>query len=68
MKEYPDSLFEQFGFTIVDECHHIAAEVFSKALPRVCSNVTLGLSATPNRKDGLSKVFHWFLGQSLYEV
>ena len=28
----------------------------------------LGLSATPKRKDGLSKVFHWYLGPMIYEV
>ena len=26
----------------------------------------IGLSATPDRKDGLSKVFHWFLGPIRY--
>ena len=29
MKDYDISLFNQFGLTIVDECHHIGAEVFS---------------------------------------
>ena len=32
MKEYDDSVFEEFGFVIYDECHHLGAEVFSKAL------------------------------------
>ena len=26
----------------------------------------LGLSATPKRKDGLSKVFEWYLGDMVY--
>ena len=68
MKEYEPELFNQFGFTIIDEVHHIAAEVFSRALPKINSKYNLGLSATPKRKDGLSKVFHWFLGPMLYEV
>jgi superfamily II DNA or RNA helicase len=30
--------------------------------------VTLGLSATLNRKDGLRKVFEWYLGKSVYKI
>jgi superfamily II DNA or RNA helicase len=66
MKEYPDSVFESFGFTIVDECHHIAAEVFSRSLPKINSWFSLGLSATPKRTDGLHRVFHWFMGPMVY--
>ena len=32
MKEYDESVFSDFGFVIYDECHHLGAEVFSKAL------------------------------------
>ena len=32
MKEYPASLFDSFGLTIIDEVHHISSEVFSNAL------------------------------------
>jgi superfamily II DNA or RNA helicase len=62
MKEYPISLFQQFGFTIIDECHHISAEIFSNALFKVVTKYMLGLSATMTRKDGLTKVFKMFLG------
>jgi len=61
-KDYPDELFQDFGFSIVDECHHIASDMFSRALPKITSQYMLGLSATPNRKDGLSHVFHEYLG------
>ena len=66
MKDYPESIFNDFGFCIVDECHHIAAEVFSRSLYKVNCQFMLGLSATPTRKDGLSKVFEWFLGPYVY--
>jgi superfamily II DNA or RNA helicase len=58
--------FKPIGFVIVDECHHIASEVFVQALPKVTSKYMLGLSATPTRKDGLMFVAHWFLGPLLY--
>ena len=67
MKEYPEDLFAQFGLTIVDECHHISSEVFSRSLQKIITFYTLGLSATMQRKDGLSKVFKMFLGEIVYK-
>jgi superfamily II DNA or RNA helicase len=67
MKDLPISNFKSLGLVIVDECHHIASEVFVQALPKVTSKYMLGLSATPTRKDGLMPVAHWFLGPLLYQ-
>lgn len=67
MKEYSDNLFENIGFLIVDECHHIASESFSKAIPKLTCKHMLGLSATPERKDKLMYVINWFLGPLLYK-
>ena len=66
MKEYPEDTFEPFGLVIFDECHHLGAEVFSKCMAKVQSKYMLGLSATPNRKDGLRKVFEWYIGDIAY--
>lgn len=66
MKDYSPDVFEDFGFVVVDEVHHTSAEIFSRALRKVAFKYTLGLSATINRKDGLSKVFKWYLGNVLY--
>lgn len=66
MKEYDKEVFKGFGFVIVDECHHTSAEVFCRALRKVAFKYTLGLSATIRRKDGLSKVFKWYLGDVIY--
>jgi superfamily II DNA or RNA helicase len=67
MKEYPANTFESFGFLIVDECHHIASESFSQAIPKLTCKHMLGLSATPERKDRLMHVINWFLGPILYK-
>jgi len=67
MKEYPKGTFAGFGLTIVDECHHIASEVFVQAFQKITSKHMLGLSATPDRKDGLMHVIEWFLGPILYK-
>jgi len=67
MKEYPKETFRGFGLTVIDECHHIASEVFVQAFQKITSKHMLGLSATPDRKDGLMYVIEWFLGPILYK-
>jgi len=67
MKEYPSSIFESFGLTIIDEVHHISSEVFSNSLFKLVTKNMLGLSATMNRKDGTTKVFKMFLGDVVFK-
>ncbi len=67
MKDYPCELFDSFGFTIIDEVHHISSEVFSYALFKIVTPVMLGLSATMNRKDGTTEVFKMFLGDIIFK-
>ena len=61
-RDYPPEIFNTFRLLIVDECHHIGSEIFSRALHKTVFRYTLGLSATPFRKDGLTTVFTNFLG------
>jgi superfamily II DNA or RNA helicase len=68
MKEYDEEVFKGFGFVVIDECHHMAAEVFSKALRKVNFKYALGLSATVKRKDGLAKVFIWHIGDIVFKT
>jgi superfamily II DNA or RNA helicase len=67
MKEYPASVFESFGLTIIDEVHHISSEVFSNSLFKLVTKYMLGLSATMNRKDGTTHVFKMFLGDVVFK-
>lgn len=67
MKEYPQSVFDSFGFTIIDEVHHISSQTFSNALFKIVTKYMLGLSATMNRKDGTTRVFKMFLGDVIYK-
>ena len=68
MIDYPEETFNDFGFVIYDECHHLGAEIFSRALLKTGFKYLLGLSATPKRGDGLSKVFEWYLGRIVYSI
>lgn len=68
MKDYDHTLFNSFGLTVIDEAHHVCSKTFSQALLLFSSKYVLGLSATPERKDGLTCVLHWFLGNIDYKV
>jgi superfamily II DNA or RNA helicase len=66
MRDFPNTVFPSYGLTIFDECHHLGAAHFSRALLKVQTKHMIGLSATPKRDDGLTKVFEWFLGKPFY--
>lgn len=66
--KYNKKIFDEFNFAIYDECHHTSAETFCKSLKIIKTKYQLGLSATPTRKDGLTKVFKWYLGDIIYQV
>ena len=68
MKDYPKDMFKEYGLSIYDECHHLSAEVFSRAFFKVVTKYGLGLSATIKRKDGLTKVLKWFLGDVVCKI
>jgi superfamily II DNA or RNA helicase len=65
-RKYPAETFREFGLLVVDECHHAPAESFSQTLVGLAFPAVLGLSATPTRKDGLTRVMHWFLGPTAF--
>jgi superfamily II DNA or RNA helicase len=67
LRDYAVDAFSGYGFTIFDECHHLGAQHFSGVLRKIQTQHMLGLSATPKRDDGLTKVFEYYLGKPVYE-
>jgi len=65
-REFPESAFDSFGLTIVDEVHRIGSEQFSKTLLRVITPNMLGISATVDRKDKLTRILYMFIGNKIY--
>lgn len=59
---------QAFGLLIGDETHHLAACVFKRIFTALPTKRTLGLSATLERKDGLTKVLFWYLGRVVNQV
>lgn len=61
-RKYEPGTFNNIGLCAVDEIHHLSSRTFSRIPYIVNPKYTLGLSATPKRKDGLTKVIEWFFG------
>ena len=59
---------KHFGLVIVDEAHHVPAATFSEVIMTMCAKYRLGLTATPERADGLTDMLHWSLGDIIHEV
>ena len=68
IKDYPAEILQQFGLVIYDEVHHTGSRVDSQALLKTSAQYTLGLSATPERADGMTKIINWHIGDILYEM
>jgi superfamily II DNA or RNA helicase len=66
LKNAPE-LIENYSQVIVDECHHIPAVTFELIVKLFKGKYILGLSATPNRKDGLQPILFQQLGEIAYE-
>jgi len=54
-----------YGFIIVDECHHVGAVSFEKVLTQAKAKYVLGLTATPYRADGHQPIIHMQCGPIL---
>lgn len=61
-REEPADAFEGYGMVIVDECHHLPAVSFERAVRKAPNRRWLGLTATPRRRDGLEGILHMQLG------
>jgi len=58
----------RFGHLVVDECHRTPSRTFTDAVTEFSARYMLGLSATPWRRDGLSKLIFWHLGDVQHEM
>ena len=65
-RPYPPNTFASFGLTISDEVHRVGSEEFSKTLLKIVTPYMLGISATVDRKDGLTELIYMFIGPKIY--
>jgi len=67
-KEKVDDLVAGYGHVIVDECHHLPAVSFERALSEVKARYLVGLTATPQRRDGHHAITEMQLGPVRFRV
>ena len=63
-----DEVFPHVGHLIVDECHRTPARTFTEAVSAFDCRFITGLSATPWRRDRLSKLIFWYVGNVIHEI
>lgn len=67
-KEGVNDLVSTYGHVIVDECHHVPAFSFERVLSEVKARYLVGLTATPQRRDGRQAITEMQLGPIRYRV
>jgi len=63
-----EDLQGRFGLLCVDECHRVPATLFTDVVTAFACRFMLGLSATAFRRDGLTKLIHFHLGDPAHRV
>lgn len=68
LRDYESDTFDGFGLLVVDEAHHLSAPCLSRALQKLPMRYVLALSATPERRDGLTPLLYDSMGPILYRT
>ena len=63
-----DEVSPHIGYLVVDECHRTPSRTFTEAVHGFDARYMLGLSATPWRRDKLSQLIFWHLGDIHHEI
>lgn len=67
-REALDAFLPGFGLVLLDEAHHVPSRTFRAVVDRCPARYRLGLTATPEREDGLSSLLDLYLGAPLLDV
>ena len=59
---------KQFGMVVADEVHHVPSRTFRDVMMTMPAKYRLGLTATPDRPDGLTELMWWHFGVKLLEL
>lgn len=58
----------RFGTIIIDECHHVPAQMFRDVVSKFSARYRFGLTATPTRKYNDEKLIAAYIGETLHVV
>ena len=67
-KNYPPELYKSVGVFISDEVHRIGAATWLQVVPKFPAMYRWGLSATPERPDGMHRAFKLHIGDIVYSM
>jgi superfamily II DNA or RNA helicase len=67
-KEKVEDVVANYGQVIVDECHHLPAASFERVLAEAKARYVVGLTATPQRRDGHHPITEMQLGPVRFVV
>jgi len=67
-KSRVDDRVADYGFVIIDECHHVSAVSFERVMMEVKAKFILGLTATPYRRDGQQPIIHMQCGPIIHQI
>ena len=67
-KDEVDDAVATYGHVIIDECHHVPAVSFERILREVRARYVVGLTATPQRRDGHHPILELQLGPVRYTI
>jgi superfamily II DNA or RNA helicase len=67
-KEGVKDFVAEYGQVIVDECHHLSAFTFEQVMRQVKAKYVVGLTATPERKDGHHPIIYMQCGPIRFKL
>ncbi len=63
-----NDVVKNYGLIIIDECHHLSAYTYEAALNMVNAKYVYGVSATPEKENGLTPIIKMQCGDIRYKV
>ena len=63
-----DEVVKEYGYIMVDECHHCPAFSFERVLSEAKARYLTGFTATPQRRDGQHPIIEMQLGPARFVV
>ena len=66
-KGVPHEMLSEYGMVIADECHHMGSETALKVMSYVKAKYIYGITATPERADGMEKAVFMVMGPIRYK-
>lgn len=67
-RKHLSELLLHFGQICVDECHRVPAALFTDVVTAFNCHYAMGLSATAFRRDGLTRLIYFYLGDRIHQV